>query len=66
MKLSPKETIALNRLLLGGIDAWRTPGYKVATQTINSLLHKKMIDKNGLTDKGRKITKTFDTDTPIL
>lgn len=65
MKLSDKETIALNRLQMGGVDAWRTPGYNVACRTINSLLHKKLIDKNGLTAKGLAVVETFDASTPI-
>jgi hypothetical protein len=57
MKLSEIECRTLARLYLGGFDAIRTPEFSATTATINSLIRKGMLGKNGLSDTGRTIAK---------
>lgn len=53
--LSKPERIGLARMYLGGWDALRTAGHKTASATVRSLEKKGLLNKHGLTDKGRPI-----------
>lgn len=50
--LSDKEHKALELFHLGGVEAWRTPTYTVACNTVDSLVRKGYFNSKGLTAKG--------------
>ncbi len=56
-KFSEKEKEALRIIHLGGLDAARSPEYKVATSTITSLINKGMLAGKGLTEGGKEVAK---------
>ena len=63
--LTHKEMVALNRFKLGGFDALRSGSYSVACNTMNSLMKKGYMDKNGLTQMGKDEIAKFDENTPV-
>ncbi len=57
MKLSETEKKTLARWFMGGVEAVRCERFMASCSTITSLLKKGMLNKNGMTEEGRKIGK---------
>lgn len=54
MKISSLEQIALNRIATGGVAFLRTELYSVDCKTIDALIRKGLLTRDGLSAKGRK------------
>jgi hypothetical protein len=54
VRLTPAEATALHRIHLGGMAALRTPTYRVATRTVDSLVQKGLLGRDGPTELGRR------------
>ena len=58
MKLSYIQEETLRRYYLGGVNAVRVPNeFMASCKTIDSLFRHGYMDKNGLTEKGKKTAK---------
>lgn len=55
MRLTAKERDALALYHLGGVEAWHTETARVYPKTIDSLVRKGLLDRNGTTPTGKVI-----------
>lgn len=57
VKLTEAEAVAMSRIHLGGMAALRTPTYSCACRTVNSLVTKGLLGRDGVTALGRRVAE---------
>ena len=57
VRLTDSEAKAMERIHLGGMAALRTPDYKCACRTVDALVKKGLLGKDGPTMLGRKVAE---------
>jgi hypothetical protein len=55
IRLTAAEARATARAFLGGLEALRTPDYRVACRTVDALIRKGLLGRDGLTLLGRAV-----------
>lgn len=61
VSLTASEAKAMERIHLGGMAALRTSSYSCSCKTVDSLVRKGLLERDGPTDMGKSVAETIAT-----